>query len=47
MVCAMTEPLHRTTPDLSTGLAESDTNELLHPWPVLLEASLLELLPAV
>jgi myo-inositol-1(or 4)-monophosphatase len=29
MVCAMTEPLHRTTPDLSTGLAESDANELL------------------
>ncbi|MGC2372344.1 MAG: hypothetical protein WA484_00570 [Solirubrobacteraceae bacterium] len=29
--CAMTEPLHRATPDLSTGLAESDANELLHP----------------
>jgi fructose-1,6-bisphosphatase/inositol monophosphatase family enzyme len=29
MVCAMTEPLHRTTPEVSTGLAESDANELL------------------
>ncbi len=25
----MTEPLHRTTPEVSTGLAESDANELL------------------
>jgi myo-inositol-1(or 4)-monophosphatase len=29
MVCAMTEPLHRAVPDLSTSLAESDVNELL------------------